>query len=95
MSTNHAGKLMHTVKVGQKGQIVIPKEARAMFNIQPGDMLLLLADADRGIALHRLDFFDQVAEAIFQRAAEHPASSEAAQDLPFAEEVRRAADEVE
>ena len=40
-----------TVKVGERGQIVIPKEAREMFGIEPGDMLVLLADKKRGIAL--------------------------------------------
>lgn len=44
-------KFMATVKVGEKGQIVIPKAAREMFNIQPGDTLLLMADKKQGIAL--------------------------------------------
>lgn len=44
-------KFMSSVKVGEKGQIVIPKEVREMFNIEPGDMLLLLADKERGIAI--------------------------------------------
>ena len=39
------------VKVGDKGQIVIPKGARELFGIQPGDQLLLMADKKRGIAL--------------------------------------------
>ena len=38
-------------KVGEKGQIVIPKEIRNMFDINPGDELLLLADTKRGIAI--------------------------------------------
>lgn len=45
------GKYMSTVKLGPKGQIVIPKEVRQLYSIQPGDSLLLLADRDRGIAL--------------------------------------------
>lgn len=45
------GKFMTTVKVGPKGQIVIPAEVREMFGIHPGDSLLLLADIERGIAL--------------------------------------------
>ncbi len=45
------GKFISTVKVGEKGQIVIPKGAREMFSIQPGDVLLLMADEDRGIAI--------------------------------------------
>ena len=46
-----ADKFMSSVKVGEKGQIVIPKEVREMFNIEPGDMLVLLADKERGIAI--------------------------------------------
>ena len=38
-----------TVKVGEKGQIVIPKEARTVFGIRPGDTLLVLGDEARGI----------------------------------------------
>ena len=38
------------VKVGDKGQIVIPKEARKIYNIQPGDSLMLLGD-QKGIAV--------------------------------------------
>lgn len=44
-------KFMSSVKVGEKGQIVIPKEVREMFGIEPGDMLLLLADQEKGIAI--------------------------------------------
>lgn len=45
------GKFIATVKVGEKGQIVIPKAARDMFGIKPGDTLLLMADEERGIAI--------------------------------------------
>lgn len=40
-----------TATVGTKGQIVIPKEARDMFGIKPGDTLLILGDANRGLAI--------------------------------------------
>lgn len=59
------GKFMGTVKVGEKGQIVIPKDARTMFGIEPGDTLLLMADIDRGIAIVRNDSFLNFAQAVF------------------------------
>lgn len=52
------------VKVGAKGQIVIPKEAREVFNIQPGDSLLMLGDEDQGIALVKQELFFQFANDI-------------------------------
>ncbi len=61
------GKFLSTVKVGEKGQIVIPKEARNLFGIQPGDVLLLLADESQGIAIVQnnqfLDFANLVLHA--------------------------------
>lgn len=49
------GKYMTTVKVGPKGQIVIPKEARDLYGVQPGDSIMLLVDRHRGIALQRME----------------------------------------
>lgn len=43
------------VKIGEKGQILIPKEAREIFNLRPGDKLLLLGDEARGLALVKAD----------------------------------------
>lgn len=45
------GKYAWTATVGEKGQIVIPKQARDLFGIRPGDTLLLLGDIIRGIAI--------------------------------------------
>ena len=54
-----------TAKVGERGQIVIPKEARELFHIQPGDSLLLLADDERGIAIPPKGQFDALFAGIF------------------------------
>ena len=43
-------KFVGISKVGEKGQIVIPKEVRQMFDIQPGDSLVVLCDKEKGIA---------------------------------------------
>ena len=48
-------KFAGTVRVGERGQIVIPKGARDLLDIQPGDTLLVLADAKRGIAVTKDD----------------------------------------
>lgn len=83
MSENKS-KFMTSVKLGPKGQIVIPKEVRDMFDVKPGDSLLLLADSTRGIALQRHDYFDAIANEIFDRAAG------SAEELDFAEAVKQA-----
>lgn len=61
-------KFLSTVKVGEKGQIVIPKEVRDMFEIEPGDSLTLLADRNRGIAIvdfnGMIDFMRTITDAV-------------------------------
>lgn len=74
-NTSQDGKFMSTVKVGEKGQIVIPKGARELFNIKPGDTLLLLADINQGIAIVKNDLFKQFANEIIQ-AQEKPEEAE-------------------
>ena len=58
------GKFMAAVKVGPKGQIVIPAEVRELFGIAPGDTLLLLADRERGIAIPEQSRAAQIYEQI-------------------------------
>ena len=58
------GKFMATVKVGPKGQIVIPKEVRDMFGVEPGDTMVLLADVKRGIALQNFSVMGDIMEKI-------------------------------
>lgn len=59
------GKGAWMAKVGEKGQIVIPKEARDMFGIAPGDTLLLLGDTKKGLAILSGDKMAGIANAIF------------------------------
>ena len=51
-----------SVKVGPKGQITIPKEAREMFDIKEGDTIMVLGDLEKGIALLKADFFYNMME---------------------------------
>ena len=50
-----------TVKIGEKGQIVIPKEARQVFGLSPGDSLLVLGDEENGIVLAKAEVLNSVA----------------------------------
>ena len=59
------GKYAWTVKVGEKGQIVIPKEARDIFDINPGDTLIILCDEKQGIAIPPKNAFTKLVTTIF------------------------------
>ena len=60
------GKYAWTATVGEKGQIVIPKQAREVFNIKSGDTILLLGDEKRGIAIPPKGAFAHLMEAAFE-----------------------------
>lgn len=55
-----------TAKVGERGQIVIPKDAREVFGIRPGDTLLILGDEENGILVTKPEVLNDVAQKIFQ-----------------------------
>lgn len=59
------GKYVGISKVGEKGQIVIPKEARDMFDIRPGDSLIILCDKDQGMAIVKSDIIESIGDEIF------------------------------
>lgn len=67
------GKYAWTVIVGEKGQIVIPKQARELFGIRPGDTLLLLGDVERGIAIVNPEAFEDAFRMAFgEKEEERP-----------------------
>ncbi len=59
------GKFIWTTKVSNKGQIVIPKQARDEFDIKEGDTLIMFGDKEKGIAIAKYDDYLKFAEAIF------------------------------
>ena len=60
------GKHAWMVKIGEKGQFVIPKEARDQFGLQPGQTVLVLADDEKGIAIPPKDVSEKLFAQIFQ-----------------------------
>ncbi|MBQ7654672.1 MAG: AbrB/MazE/SpoVT family DNA-binding domain-containing protein [Clostridia bacterium] len=64
-------KYAWTATVGEKGQIVIPKKAREIFNIKPGDTLLLLGDEERGIAIMPKGAFTELFDVAFSDREEN------------------------
>lgn len=58
------GKFLTTVKIGPKGQIVIPKEVRDMFDLSAGDSILLMADKGQGIALQPFTYAESFWNAV-------------------------------
>ena len=60
-------KFVGICKVGEKGQIVIPKEIRTMFDINPGDSVIVLCDKEKGIALLKADIIDGLTDKVLKR----------------------------
>ena len=61
MQENEGKYIFGVVKVGEKGQIVIPRDARKMYDIKPGDALLLLGD-QKGMALLKTEIFQSAVD---------------------------------
>ena len=59
-------RVFGTAKVGDRGQIVIPKEARELFNIRPGDTLLILGEEEKGLIVSRPELLSDLADQIFE-----------------------------
>ena len=64
---NHPkGKYAWTVTVGEKGQIVIPKQARELFAIQPGDTIVMLGDEKKGLAIPPKGMLERLSHIVFE-----------------------------
>lgn len=65
LGKGNAQKIFGTAKVGDRGQIVIPKEARDFFGIEPGDTLLILGKTETGLIVTKPDTLHDLANKIF------------------------------
>lgn len=63
-------KYVGICKVGEKGQIVIPVEARKMFDIKTGDSIIVLCDKEKGIALVKSDVIEDLTNKILPKGGE-------------------------
>ena len=59
-------KYIGVCKVGEKGQIVIPKEARDMFGIVPGDSVVVLCDREKGMAVVKAEVMEEFTDEILK-----------------------------
>ena len=62
---SNSKRVFGTAKVGDRGQIVIPKEARELFNIRPGDTLLILGEENKGLIVSRPELLRDLADQVF------------------------------
>ena len=65
LGKGNSRRVFGTAKVGDRGQIVIPKEARELFNIKPGDTLLILGEEDTGLIVSRSEVLQNIADQLF------------------------------
>ena len=65
LGKGNSRRVFGTAKVGDRGQIVIPKEARELFQIQPGDTLLIMGEENKGLLISRPELLRDLADEIF------------------------------
>ena len=63
-------KFAWMVKIGEKGQFVIPKEAREVFGFQPGEEIIVLGDVNRGIAILPREMQKEYIARLFEQTEE-------------------------
>ena len=66
LGKNKQQRVFGTARVGDRGQIVIPKEAREYFGIAPGDTLLILGKSETGLIVTKPETLNNLANQIFQ-----------------------------
>ena len=67
LGKGNSRRVFGTAKVGDRGQIVIPKEARELFHIQPGDTLLILGEEETGLIVSRPEVLSDLASKLFDQ----------------------------
>ena len=70
LGKQNSKRVFGTARVGDRGQIVIPKEARELFNIRPGDTLLILGEPDTGLVVSRPEGLNNLANEILNKVKE-------------------------
>ena len=60
-------KFVGICKVGEKGQIVIPKEVRTIFDIKAGDSIIVLCDSEKGIALVKSEIIEDLTDKVLRQ----------------------------
>ncbi len=76
LGKQNSQRVFGTAKVGDRGQIVIPKEAREYFHIQPGDTLLILGKKDTGLIVTRPETLAELATQIFETVEKEDSTNE-------------------
>ena len=67
LGKSNARRVFGTAKVGDRGQIVIPKDARDFYGIQPGDTLLILGDKENGMIVTKPEVLSDLAAKILSQ----------------------------
>lgn len=70
LGKQNSKRVFGTARVGDRGQIVIPKEARELFNIRPGDTLLIVGEPDTGLVVSRPEVLNNLANEILNKVKE-------------------------